>query len=54
MPGYAIRFYDGDTYDTSNYREIQRTFNDPGWHFAEAQNLPNTRPIYADVRNHTF
>ena len=49
MPGYVIRFFDGDTYETSTYREIQRYFDDPGRQWAVAANLPSTRPIYADV-----
>jgi len=50
MPGYAIRFFDGDTYETSTYREIQRYFDDPGRRWAVAKNLPdNITPIYVDV-----
>jgi len=49
-PGYAIRFFDGDTYETSTYREVQRYFDDPGRQWAVAASLPSTRPIYADVR----
>ena len=48
-PGYAIRFFDGDSYDDSSYREIQRFFDDPSVHWARAKNMPSTRPIYADV-----
>ena len=49
MPGYVIRFFDGDTYETSSYTNIQRYFEDPGRRWAVAANLPSTRPIYADV-----
>jgi len=52
MPGYVIRFFDGDTYETSSYTNIQRYFDDPERRWAEAANLPSTRPIYADVCYH--
>ena len=52
MQGYVIRFFDGDTYETSSYTDIQRYFDDPERRWAEAANLPNTRPIYADVCYH--
>ena len=50
MPGYVIRFFDGDTYETSSYREIQRYFDDSERRWANAESLPSRRPIYADVR----
>ena len=50
--GYVVRFFDGDTYDSSasGYRSIQRYFNDIGRHWARAENIPTDgRTIYADV-----
>ena len=50
--GYVVRFFDGDTYDssTSGYRRIQRYFDDIGRHWARAENMPTDgRTIYADV-----
>ena len=49
MPGYAVRFFDGETYETSSYKEIQRYFHDPGRRWALAQRLPSAKLIYADV-----
>ena len=49
MPGYAIRFFDGETYSTSRYREIQRYFDDPNRKWAVAANLPSSRTVYVDV-----
>ena len=49
MSGYAIRFFDGQTYETSQYREIQRYFDDPNRRWAVAANLPSGRTVYADV-----
>ena len=49
MPGYAVRFFDGDTYETSSYREIQHYFDDPERRWAVAANLSTARPIYVDV-----
>ena len=52
IPGYVIRFFDGEDYTRSNYREIQRFKEDPDRRFATAENLPAdcSRIIYADVR----
>ena len=49
--GYAVRFFDGDSYDTSTgYRSIQRFFEDTGRQWAVAEDLPtNGQPVYADV-----
>ena len=50
--GYVVRFFDGDTYDSSasGYRRIQRYFDDIGRQWARAENLPTDgRTIYADV-----
>ena len=50
--GYVVRFFDGDTYDSSasGYRSLQRYFQDIGRHWARAENLPTDgRTIYADV-----
>ena len=49
MPGYAIRFFDGETYGTSQYTEIQRYFDDPNRRWAVAANLPSGRTVYVDV-----
>ena len=50
LPGYIVRFFDGATYETSGYSEIQRSFvNDPGRQWAIAENLPSGRTVYADV-----
>ena len=45
MPGYVIRFFDGDTYETSRYKEIQRYFDDPERRWAEAANLSSTSSV---------
>ena len=50
QPGYVVRFFDGNTYETSNYREILRFFEDPDRRWARPESMPSTRPIYADVR----
>ena len=50
--GYVVRFFDGDTYDSSasGYRSLQRYYQDIGRHWARAKNLPTDgRTIYADV-----
>ena len=48
--GYAVRFFDGDTYEISGYRTIQRFFGDIGRQWAVAENLPTDgRKVYADV-----
>ena len=50
--GYVVRFFDGDTYDSSasGYRRIQSYFDDIGRHWARAENMPTDgRTIYADV-----
>ena len=50
--GYVVRFFDGDTYDSSasGYRSLQRYFDDIGRQWARAENLPTDgRTIYADV-----
>ena len=49
MPGYAIRFFDGSTYPTSQYKEIHRHFHDPNRRWAVAKNLPRSRTVYVDV-----
>ena len=54
MPGYAIRFFDGQTYETSQYRDIQRHFGDPNRRWAVAANLPSGRIVYVDVSKLTM
>ena len=49
MQGYAIRFFDGETYETSQDREILRYFDDPNRRWAVAANLPSGRTFYVDV-----
>ena len=49
MPGYAIRFFDGVTYPTSQYKEIHRHFDDPNRRWAVAKHLPSSRTVYVDV-----
>ena len=49
MPGYAIRFFDGQTYESSQYKEIQRHFDDPNRRWAIVANLPSGRTVYVDV-----
>ena len=50
--GYAVRFFDGATYETSfsGYRTILRMFEDIGKQWATAENLPTDgRTVYASV-----
>ena len=49
MPGYAIRFFDGQTYETSQYKYVVRYFDDPNRRWAVAANLPSGRTFYVDV-----
>ena len=49
MPGYAIRFFDSQTYETSRYKEIHRHFDDPNRRWAVAANLPSGGTVYVDV-----
>ena len=49
MPGYAIRFFDGQSYETSQYQEIQLYFDDPNRRWAVATNLPKSINVYVDV-----
>lgn len=48
-PGYAVRFFDGETYRGSNFRMIFRSFEDPEKNWAKLDNCPTDKPIYADV-----
>ena len=46
--GYAVRFFDGATYQTSTYRTIERFFENIGRQWAK-ENVPQNRTVYADV-----
>lgn len=48
-PGYAIRFFDGETYSSSDYKRIVRSFDDPDRTFVTMADCPTDRVIYADV-----
>ena len=50
-PGYAIRFFDGATYEDSSYKKISRHFDDPDKMFITLPDCPSDRAIYADVRD---
>ena len=52
--GYAIRFFDGPTYErtslTTGYRRLQRHFSDTGRQWARVDDVPTDGTIvYADV-----
>ena len=51
---YSIRFFDGQTYETTSlttgYRR-QQHFSDTGRQWARADDIPNGTTVYADVRN---
>ena len=52
--GYAIRFFDGPTYErtslTTGYRRVQRHFSDTGRQWARVDDVPTDGTIvYADV-----
>ena len=50
-PGYAVRFFDGASYEQSAFRLILRYFDDPDKTFVtlEDENCPTDKTIYADV-----
>ena len=52
IPGYVIRFFDGEEYSGSTYKNVQRYMNDPDRRWTAAENLPSdcSTTIYVDVR----
>ena len=48
-PGYAIRFYDGENYDSSESNITFEYYDDPDSYWARWDDCPTDRIIYADV-----
>ena len=49
-PGYIVRFYDGETFQSSSIKEKVSFADDPEMNFAEySGNCPTNGPFYADV-----
>ena len=49
--GYSIRFFDGQTYETTSLTTGYRHFSDTGRQWARADDIPTGTTVYADVRN---
>ena len=54
QPGYAVRFFDGENYDSSQSKVTFEYYDDPDRYWAKWDDCPTDRIIYAEVRHISF
>lgn len=50
QPGYAVRFFDGENYDSSQSKVTFEYYDDPDRYWAKWDDCPTDRIIYAEIR----